>query len=237
MLNMFFAFYIATRVIGELILELILYSFWVPFWKETALFAYYYFRKDPYAYMHQYLQEEESNEKIIHRENFVYGPTPLSSLHYILYRIGLPKESHIFDLGCGSGRGCLFMSKKWNSRVVGIDLNPHFIQKAQQIRKQLKNESVTFINKNFLHVDIQDADLVYMYCTTWNQELLRQISQKFERELRHNTKIVTVSQKLPSKHPYLVLQDHFRVNYLEGKRMVFLYRISKPQIKDVSEHT
>ena len=230
MLNLLFGFYIATRVIGELMLELLLYSFWLPFWKESALFVYYYLRKDPYATMHQYLQEKESSEEpdSIQRENFVYGPTPLSSLHYILRRSGVQKGAHIFDFGCGSGRGCLFMAKKWRSRVVGIDLNPYFIETAQKIREKVENESVTFIHGDILSIDVRDADLIYMYCTTWHQELLLRLAQKFERELHEGARIITVSQTLPDTGSALILQDHFHANYLEGKRKVFVYRVSGP---------
>ena len=109
MLKPLLYFYIVSRILGELLLELVLYSLFLPFWKEMLLFGYHYFGKDPYAYMHRYVQEQETANKLdaSNRMNFVYGPTPLSSLHYILYRSGLSKHSHIFDLGCGPGRGCV----------------------------------------------------------------------------------------------------------------------------------
>ncbi|MEC7986461.1 MAG: hypothetical protein VX278_14945, partial [Myxococcota bacterium] len=50
--------YIIYRILAELTLELILYTFWLPFYKETLLYAYYYFGRDPYGLMERFIEEK-----------------------------------------------------------------------------------------------------------------------------------------------------------------------------------
>ena len=114
--------YMFSRVLGEVVLELVLYTLWLPFYRETGLYLYHYFGRTPYFFMYRFFAERQAQQPQFSesdKKQWLYGPTFLSSLNYILYRSKIPKGACLYDLGCGPGRGCFFMAKKWKSKNMG----------------------------------------------------------------------------------------------------------------------
>ena len=125
-----------------------------------------------------------------------YGETPLPVLAKIAEECNLSSEDTLFDLGCGRGRGALFLSHLTGCHVVGIDWIPFFIQKAQEISASTFPRLLTA----FRCIEMQSADLsgatvIFLYGTCLSDEVINTLIGRFER-LSPQIKIITVSYPL-----------------------------------------
>lgn len=122
----------------------------------------------------------------------VYGETPLPLLSQIGETCGLSGKDVLFELGCGRGRGTLFLSHRYGCKAVGIDRVSFFIQTAKKIGYGLPIE---FQCENMLNVDLTGATVIYLYGTCLADEMIAKLSSKFEK-LSFAAQIVTVSYPL-----------------------------------------
>lgn len=148
------------------------------------------------------------------KEAFPYGETPLCSLKQIADRCGLKSSDHVVDLGCGRGRGVVFLSHFYGCKAQGIDQIQSFIQKAQKV----KAPRTSFSNGDLRKFDFSRTTFVYFYGTTFSDEFVKELSKALEK-LPPKSKIVTVSYPL-EKFPVI---DQFIVSFPWGKGEVFLH--------------
>ena len=71
-------------------------------------------------------------QKLGHSDVDTYGETPLTTLYQIVQECGIASQDHLFELGCGRGRGVAFLSNFIGCRTTGIEWNPEF---AARLRK------------------------------------------------------------------------------------------------------
>lgn len=70
-----------------------------------------------------------------------WAKTPKENIFKIFKEIKLPKNSLVYDLGCGSGR-VLFIAEKLGYRVVGYELSLYPFLKVWLKKKIFKSEIV-----------------------------------------------------------------------------------------------
>jgi 2-polyprenyl-3-methyl-5-hydroxy-6-metoxy-1,4-benzoquinol methylase len=97
-----------------------------------------------------------------------------SSVEWILGSTDL-RNLNILDLGCGPGLYSELLAKEGH-KVTGVDFSDHSIKYAK-IEAEKKNLDITYINKNYLELDLEENtfDLVVLIYTDFG------VLQPFER--------------------------------------------------------
>jgi SAM-dependent methyltransferase len=70
-----------------------------------------------------------------------YEPTPYSALEVLFEQYGLKNSDRIVDFGCGKGRLNFYLNYRFQSTVVGIEMNKGFFEKAISNRRNYLKSS------------------------------------------------------------------------------------------------
>lgn len=167
-----------------------------------------------------------SRRYFLHRSNseeFTYGETPLTSLEKIAKEARLTSKDTVYELGCGRGRTCFWMQSFIGCKVVGIDLVPDFIQRAQRIQRKLKIENIQFKTEDFLKSDLKNASVIYLYGTCLEDETIKHLISHF-KQLAPGTRIITVSYALSdyTDQPIFETMKRFPARFTWGEGDVYI---------------
>lgn len=64
-----------------------------------------------------------------------YEPTPYSALEILFEQYELKSNDRVVDFGCGKGRLNFYINYRFQSTVVGLEMNENFYEKAIENRK------------------------------------------------------------------------------------------------------
>jgi ribosomal protein L11 methylase PrmA len=102
----------------------------------------------------------------------------------------------VYDLGSGDGRLLFAALEKGAGRCVGIDIDSKKVGEAGELAgKKGLDSKVTFIEGDFLDIDLSEATVILCYLFP---EALRALRPKFERELQPRTRIVSEVFSVPN---------------------------------------
>lgn len=121
---------------------------------------------------------------------FPYGETPLRALFTMAKAAQIKPTDHFVDLGCGRGRAVFFMSHFFGCKATGIDLTTSFICRAKKLAAKHGKARVSFHAQDFLKYDLKEATCIYLYGTTYSDEMLQQL------RFPQGSRVITVSQSL-----------------------------------------
>lgn len=121
-----------------------------------------------------------------------YGETPLTTLETIVRTCGVGPRDHVFELGCGRGRGCFWLNAFIGCKVTGIEFVPDFVERANMIKNKLGLDGITFINQDMTQADFTGGTVFYVYGSALEDDVIRELAKKFEK-MPTGTKIITVS--------------------------------------------
>ena len=195
------------------------YYFRLPFYHIDWALKKRYLLRTPNLISEQYLRTQGLGE------SFIYGATPLTSLAMIAKVCGLQPNNTVFDLGCGPGRSTFFLHALVGARTIGIDIIPEFINNANIVAKSLQISEIFFIQGDFRSINYNDADVIYIYGTTFGKPLMRDLIFKFRRELSAGAKVITITKPLSD---YDLVEEFelvktFSVRFPLGFCQVFLH--------------
>ncbi len=215
-----FTIWLTARKQAEFLIVVKRYYFSLSFWRVDFKYMRRYLLVPAHITSQRYLKEKGLSG------TYTYGATPLSSLEVIARRCRLGKDDTIYDLGCGPGKTCFFLNALLGARVVGIDIVPGFIQAGNEIKDELGVERVNFLQADFLEINYEDADALYLFGTTWSVDLMQALIKIFERDLIEGALVITIKHDLFKYSPRaeFVLEDQFDVNFHWGKDPVFVHR-------------
>ena len=156
-------------------------------------------------------------------EIYVYGETPLTTLDTIAKRCEISSSDIFFEVGCGRGRTCFWLSCFIQCKVVGIDYIPEFIQKANETKLAFDLHEVKFLKQNILKVDYTLATVIYLYGTCYERSFIEKLIKKFIK-CAAGTKIITISYSLNeySKQPLFEIVTKLSCNYTWGQADVYI---------------
>jgi SAM-dependent methyltransferase len=156
-------------------------------------------------------------------DNFIYGEVHFLSFLNILERVK-PRSGDIFyDLGSGSGRAVIAAALAFDfSKSCGIEILPTLIDlannqvtKAKSLIKLEQADSaehylqkianVMFINDDFLHVDIDDADIIFITATCFHYTMWQEIVLKLAT-LKPGARVIVGTKKIEHEQFELVDQ-------------------------------
>jgi SAM-dependent methyltransferase len=181
--------------------------------KDRALLS-IYSRKNPYLISKRFLKLK--GFKDVH----TYGETPLTSLEQIGLECGICSNDTVVELGCGIGRGVLFLAHRFGCSVLGIEWIPEFVAHAAKIAED--DENIIFSCEDMFESDLQEATVIYLYGTSLDDASIQKLIKKF-KTLSMGTKIITVSYPLIDyeSNEFNLIKE-FTVNYPWGKAQVYL---------------
>ncbi len=151
-----------------------------------------------------------------------YGETPLPVFAKIAQECGLNSEDVFFDLGCGRGRGAMFLSHLIGCPVVGIDWTPFFIQTAQKIiASTYPRLSANFCCSDMLTADLSEATVIFLYGTCLSDETICLLASRFEK-LALGIKVITVSYPLSDYNPRFHVHKQFTALFPWGEGEIYI---------------
>lgn len=165
---------------------------------------------NPYRTSRRYLEARGAPD--VH----LYGETPLTTLNQIGEQCHLQPTDHFLDLGCGRGRGALFIASRFGCLSTGVEQIPEFVAKA----RQLNAPRVTFEQGDYFCADLSRATVIYLYGTCLSDKEIEHITKRFF-SLKKGTKILTVSYSLGE----LILKNAFTAPFPWGETEVYVQEV------------
>ncbi len=181
-----------------------------------ALLKKEYLFDNPYKMSRKFLQSKGA------KEVNAYGETPLSVLAEVAKECFLGPDDHILDLGCGRGRGVLFLSCLLGCRVRGIEWNPAFVEKANKVKEKQNLSRASFLLGEMGEVDLSGYTAIYLYGTCLEDEEILRLIALF-KHLKKGVKIVTISYPLSDYDPAsFKVSKSFPVAFPWGNTDIFI---------------
>jgi SAM-dependent methyltransferase len=145
-----------------------------------------------------------------------FVPTPKSIIRKALRLADLKPNEKLCDLGSGTGRVLITAAKEFGARVIGFEysLPLFYLSKINLFLNKIKNGVV--YRKNFYEANISDADVVFLFLTP---RAFRKLEDKFNKELKPGTRVVTFSSPLLFWKPKEIIPLPER----NGKINLYLY--------------
>ena len=143
-----------------------------------------------------------------------YLGTPKDKIRRALKLASLKPGEHFYDLGSGDGRSLIIAVKEFQAQATGFELW-HFLYLWSKISIFLHHCSsrAKVYWKDFYGADISQADVVFCFLTP---RAYPHFEEKFARELKEGTRIVTFSSPLKFWKPQQVVT-------FPDKSKLFLY--------------
>ncbi len=156
-----------------------------------------------------------------------YGETPLTTMDVIAQECQLQSEDVFFELGCGRGRACYWVSAFIGCQVYGVEYLPAFVKIAQSVKRHYQIESIKFLYQDMLEVDLSEATVIYFYGTCSEDKLIEKLCKKLA-VLAPSTKIITISFPLTDYHSGFKVVKRFPVKFPWGETDAFLQKPISP---------
>ncbi len=122
-------------------------------------------------------------------------PTPYRTIKKMLKLAEVKPEDMVYDLSSGDGRVIIEAARSFGAKAIGIEIDPfRFMWTKAKILLLGLPKRVHVLLGNFFKIDISDADVVTIYLL---QETNVKLIDKFARELRPGTRIVSNTFTLP----------------------------------------
>jgi len=128
-----------------------------------------------------------------------YSPAPKNVVRVALDMLKLKKNDILFDLGCGDGRILIMAAKLYGVRAIGIEIRRALVKIAREnARKAGVLPLVEIIRGDFFRIDLSAATAITLYLSSTVNNALK---VKFMRELRPETRLVSIFFPIPSWTP------------------------------------
>ncbi len=150
-----------------------------------------------------------------------YGETPLTTLYTIAKECGITSEDHFIDLGCGRGRGTFFLNDYFGCQTTGIEWNPQFVAKAEQVAAVDSYQAPEFLCADMLSADLSGASVIYLFGTCLPDPIIEKLICLFAC-LPPSTKIITVSFPLSDYSTVFCTTKEFTGSFPWGEASIFL---------------
>lgn len=181
-------------------------------------FSLRYLFVSPFTICREYFRHEKEDGV-----QTIYGETPLKTFKTIAQLADIKPGDLVYELGCGRGIGVFWLRLFTQCRCVGVELNPVFVRKAEEVRRSIELSGVDFVKANFIDFEMPDADVIYLYGTALDDATIKKLAKHF-KHLPSGTRIVTVSYPLSDyADGYdFALQAECEASFLWGDTTLYL---------------
>ncbi len=154
---------------------------------------------------------------------YQYGETPLTELERIARAAEVGRNDVVYDLGCGTGRTSFFLNAVFGCKVQGIEIIPHFFERADAIKARAGNEDVSFICTDMLETDFAAATVVYFFGTCSEDDFVKALIERMKLSLQPGARVITISYPLNEfGGSSFVLQEEIPTKFNWGTSTAFL---------------
>ena len=136
---------------------------------------------------------------------FTRVPIVLTNKKYfpvIFKEVPIPKNSVVYELGCGKADFLFFAEKYEPKKLIGFELSPIHVIFAN-FKAKLLGSKVKVYRKNFFKADISEADYIYLF-------LVKKVSNKtwlkISKEAKKGAIILSLSDSILNEQPYKVFK-------------------------------
>lgn len=143
-------------------------------------------------------------------------PTKAGDMPRLLALMKLRTNDTLYDLGCGDGR-LLSLAHEEGARAVGFEISLlHFLISWLRVRlfchQGSSKPSVQY--RDFWHTHLGDATVVYFFLIP---RIMLRLKEKFERELKPGTKVISYMWPIPGWEP-------LRVDVSPDRPKIYVYQ-------------
>ncbi len=131
----------------------------------------------------------------------LYVSTTKTRIKAILSEVKMGKGEFLIDLGCGDGRVLRMVSRRYDVKATGYELNPMAYLRAKLF--SLFYSEIKIKRKNFWDVDISKADVVFCYLFP---DVLKKMSEKVKKELKPGGVFISCNFPLHGLSPEKILR-------------------------------
>jgi len=135
----------------------------------------------------------------------------------MLQLAGLRKGETLYDLGAGDGRLLVLAAREFGANPVGVEIDPQRVSRINN-RIQATGIQAKIIQKDFMNVDVRQADVVAFYLS---DAANKKLAPKLRGELRPGARVVSLDYELPDWGPAEVVE----VKDGALKRRIYLYTV------------
>ena len=152
-----------------------------------------------------------------------YVPSSQQVIRKMLILANLKTGEIFFDLGAGDGRTLIMAAKEFGAMAVGVELREDLVKRAlNSIYEQGLQNRITMINGDMFNVNLNSADVIFLYLTTSANEKIR---PKLNTELKADVRVVSHDYEIVGWKPVKV--DNFCENPKLGYPTHTLYLYKK----------
>ena len=153
-------------------------------------------------------------------ETWYYVPSSKSTVIESIHQINAYCKNYsnpvLYEIGCGIGRVALaFAQKTLVKRVVGIDIEEIYINRANREAQRFGLEEETqFICGNALDINIDDADIFYLYepfTGSIKKAFFNKIKEHFFNRKMQNRSRLWDRPTSPPPKPIMILSQDYRI--------------------------
>lgn len=149
-------------------------------------------------------------QSVLNGDEITLSPRPIRKLFEFA---NLSSSDIFYHLGCGSSESIRIAHDEFRVRKsIGVEINKKAAFKARQKISHLQNAKI--VNKDIQTINLSDATVIFFWFT--NDELIKQMIRKFERELSDGVRLITIwsppDLMIPSKteFPFMLCQKPFK---------------------------
>ena len=176
-----------------------------------------YILKSPYRISKKYLKKR--NDKNI----YSYGETPLKTFDFLAKKIKIKPYHRFLDLGCGRGRGLLFLAHFYKCEVIGIERIPQFVKLARFVAQKFQIPKVSFLCGDMFHVTLPKVNIIYLFGSDLPDEKIYRLVECL-KTCALQTQILSVSYPLTDydQENIFYLKEQFPLFFPWGKTEAYL---------------
>ncbi len=131
----------------------------------------------------------------------LFIPTPYSSISKVLDEVEIKRGLKVVDLGSGDGRILKELSKRFDIDTIGYEINPVLWLFSKL--KNFRNPKIKIKRADFLKENLSFADVLFCYLFP---DIIGVLKEKFERELKPGSILISFNFPFPSWKPYKILE-------------------------------
>ncbi len=129
-------------------------------------------------------------------EQYIYEGTPYDFIRFFLHFVKPTAKDVVYDLGSGYGRIVFYGALTTPAFFKGIEIVPHRVKEATQIKKRFGINNAKFIQGNVLDQDYSDGNFFFLFNPFYPETL--EIVGKQLSKIAKNKKITIATWGGPS---------------------------------------
>lgn len=159
-----------------------------------------------------------------------YEPTPYVALERLYSKYELESSDRVVDFGCGKGRINLFTHYRFESTVIGVEMDENFYKEAMENRKSYlkkynnRHDSIHFLNCTAEEYEIHPEDNKFYFFNPFSNQIFMKIVNRILVSVEESPREVDIILYYPSEHYIYFLENQTNFVMIEEINLSDLYK-------------